>query len=50
LQRYATDLRSMTQGRGYYTMQYSHYEEVPSHIAEQVIAKQRKEAGKADEE
>ena len=50
VQRYATDLRSMTQGRGYFTMQYSHYEEVPSHIAEQVIAKQRKEAGKVEEE
>jgi elongation factor G len=50
LQRYATDLRSMTQGRGYYTMSYSHYEEVPTHTAEQVIAKHRKEVGKEDEE
>ncbi|MBI1800119.1 MAG: elongation factor G [Chloroflexi bacterium] len=50
LQRYATDLRSMTQGRGYYTMELSHYEEVPSHVAEQVIAKHKKEEGKDEEE
>ena len=50
LQRYATDLRSMTQGRGYYTMSYSHYEEVPSHTAEQVIAKHKKDVGKEDEQ
>ncbi len=49
LQRYATDLRSMTQGRGYYTMEYSHYEDVPSHIAEQVISKHKKEAGQEEE-
>ncbi len=34
---YATDLRSMTQGRGVYTMQISHYEEVPKNIAEKII-------------
>ncbi|MCY0879396.1 MAG: elongation factor G [Firmicutes bacterium] len=34
---YATDLRSRTQGRGTYTMQFSHYEEAPRHITEQVI-------------
>lgn len=49
LQRYATDLRSMTQGRGYYTMEFSHYEEVPSHIAEQVIAKAKQEGGQEEE-
>jgi elongation factor G len=49
LQRYATDLRSMTQGRGYFTMSYSHYEEVPSHTAEQIIAKHRKDIGKEEE-
>ncbi|MCM8778287.1 MAG: elongation factor G [Candidatus Omnitrophica bacterium] len=36
--RYATDLRSMTQGRGFYTMRFSHYEEVPAKIAERVIS------------
>ena len=36
---YATDLRSRTQGRGIYTMQLSHYEEVPKSITEKVVAK-----------
>jgi len=36
---YATDLRSKTQGRGVYTMQLSHYEEVPKNIMEKLIAK-----------
>ncbi len=36
--RYATDLRSMTQGRGSYTMHYAHYEEVPAKIAQGIIA------------
>ncbi len=36
---YATDLRSMTQGRGNYTMHFSHYEEVPKAIAEEVVAR-----------
>jgi len=36
---YATVLRSMTQGRGTYTMQLSHYEEVPKSIAEKITAK-----------
>ena len=34
---YATDLRSKTQGRGQYTMQPSHYEEVPKSIMEDII-------------
>ena len=34
---YATDVRSMTQGRATYTMQFDKYEEVPSHIAEKVV-------------
>ncbi|HEV8639167.1 MAG TPA: elongation factor G [Chloroflexota bacterium] len=42
MQRYATDLRSITQGRGTYTMEFSHYEEVPAHIAQQVIAEHKK--------
>ncbi|NLZ52734.1 MAG: elongation factor G [Thermoanaerobacteraceae bacterium] len=36
--RYATDLRSMTQGRGSFSSTFSHYEEVPAMIAEKVIA------------
>ena len=36
---YATDLRSRTQGRGMYTMQFDHYEEVPRSMAEKVVGK-----------
>ncbi len=36
---YATDLRSKTQGRATYTMQFSHYEEVPKSISENIIVK-----------
>lgn len=36
---YSTDLRSMTQGRGTYSMEFDHYEEVPSNVAEEVIKK-----------
>ncbi|NLT95317.1 MAG: elongation factor G [Clostridia bacterium] len=38
---YATDLRSKTQGRGIYTMQFDHYEEVPKNISEEIIAKRQ---------
>ncbi|SMB84207.1 translation elongation factor 2 (EF-2/EF-G) [Desulfonispora thiosulfatigenes DSM 11270] len=38
---YATDLRSKTQGRGTYTMQFTHYEEVPKSIAEEIITKKQ---------
>jgi len=43
--RYATDLRSITQGRGYYTMHADHYDEVPSHIAQQLVQKAQKDKG-----
>jgi len=36
---YATDLRSRTQGRGNYTMHFSHYDEVPRTIADEVVAR-----------
>jgi elongation factor G len=36
---YATDLRSRTQGRGTYTMQFDHYEEVPQNVAKAIIEK-----------
>ena len=39
---YSTQLRSMTQGRGVYSMQFDHYEEVPKSVAEQIIAKATK--------
>ncbi|MDR5690051.1 MAG: elongation factor G [Armatimonadota bacterium] len=35
--RYASDLRSITGGRGFFEMSFSHYEEVPSHIAQKVV-------------
>ena len=40
---YATDLTSMTGGLGTFTYQFSHYEEVPSHIAEKIIAERSEE-------
>ncbi|WP_457567759.1 elongation factor G [Desulfurobacterium sp.] len=39
---YATDLRSMTQGRATYIMRFSHYEEVPPNVAEQIIGERSK--------
>ncbi|MBC7326674.1 elongation factor G [bacterium] len=41
--KYAIDLRSITGGRGTFTMSFSHYEEVPPHIAQQIIESSRKE-------
>lgn len=38
---YATDIRSKTQGRGIFTMEFSHYEEVPRNVAEAIIAKSK---------
>ncbi len=45
--KYAPDLRSMTGGRGMFTMEFSHYEEVPGHLTAKIIeaAKQAKEEG-----
>jgi len=43
VQHYAADLRSMTQGRGSYSMQFSHYEEVPAHVAQRIIEEAQKE-------
>jgi elongation factor G len=42
IQRYATDLRSITQGRGSFTTEFSHYQQVPAHIAEQIKAEAAK--------
>ncbi|MCK4299825.1 MAG: elongation factor G, partial [Planctomycetes bacterium] len=44
IQRYGTDLRSMTQGRGVYEIEVSHYEIMPSHVVEGVIAEAKREA------
>jgi elongation factor G len=38
---YATDVRSMTQGRGTFSMEFSKYDEVPRNIAESIIAKNK---------
>lgn len=43
LQQYAIDLRSIARGRGKFRTELSHYEEVPAHIATQVIEKAKKE-------
>ena len=45
--RYTTDLRSMTGGRGIFSMEESHYEQVPSHLAQELIA--LKEQGDEEE-
>ncbi|MBE5741974.1 MAG: elongation factor G [Clostridiales bacterium] len=42
--KYATELRSMTQGRGSYTTAFERYEELPSHLQDKVIADRKKEA------
>jgi elongation factor G len=41
---YATELRSLTHGRGTFTATLDHYEEVPQHVAEKVIESHKKEA------
>jgi elongation factor G len=47
LLRYAIDLRSMTQGRASFAMEFDHYEEVPAHLSQKIIAAKKK-AGKGD--
>jgi elongation factor G len=44
--KYAPDLRALTSGRGEFHMEFSHYEELPGHLAEKVIkeAQARKSA------
>ncbi len=48
--RYTSELRSITGGRGVFTMAPSHYEVVPQHVAEGIIAARKKDAGKPEEE
>jgi len=45
MQRYVSDLRSITQGRGVFSLEYSHYESVPSHLAEELVAASKREEG-----
>ncbi len=47
MMRYGNDLRSMTGGRGIYTMEFSHYEQVPPHLTDSVIAQAKKAAAAA---
>jgi len=46
MQRYATDLRSLTQGRGLFSMKLDHYEEVPAHLAQQLVEAHQREKEK----
>lgn len=48
--RYTTDLRSFTGGRGIFTMEFSNYEVVPAHLAQELIAARAKELAAAKEE
>ena len=39
--RYAIDLKSITQGRGSFNVEFSHYEEVPTHVTQKIIAERQ---------
>lgn len=43
IQRYATDLRSMTQGRGTYESEFSHYQPVPQHLVEKIVEEHKED-------
>jgi elongation factor G len=43
IQRYTIDLKSMTQGRASYTMEFDHYEEVPANITQKLVAERQAE-------
>ncbi len=45
---YANQLHSLTSGKGLYSMSFSHYEEVPAHLAQKIIEERRKEGEKAE--
>jgi elongation factor G len=46
--KYASDLTSMTSGRGLFSMEFSHYEEVPAHISDKIIEASGKAADEED--
>ncbi len=48
VQRYVSDLRSVTQGRGSFDMEFAHYETVPAHVADRVIEEARKHREEAN--
>jgi elongation factor G len=47
MQRYATDLRSITQGRGVFSMELLRYDEVPSHLTQQIVEQAKREKEEA---
>ncbi len=47
IMRYGTDLRSMTQGRGIYTIEFDHYEPVPSHLTGDIVAASKRQEEEA---
>lgn len=49
IQRYTSDLRSITGGRGVFSMELSHYETVPSHVAEEIVAARDRKRAAEDE-
>lgn len=50
MQRYTTDLRSITGGRGVFTMEFDHYEVIPAHLSGEIIAQRQKELAAAKED
>jgi elongation factor G len=48
LRTYAPELRSLTKGMGYFTMEFDHYDEVPTHEAQKVLDQRRAEQGKGE--
>ncbi|OGO27623.1 MAG: elongation factor G [Chloroflexi bacterium RBG_16_52_11] len=50
IQRYTTDLRSITGGRGVFTMEFSNYEVVPAHLAQEIVTARQKELAAQKEE
>ena len=50
MQKYAADLRSLTQGRGVFSMEFDHYDTVPAHIAGGIIEAHKKEMEAKKEE
>ncbi|MBO5900094.1 MAG: elongation factor G, partial [Lentisphaeria bacterium] len=49
MRRYATELRSMTQGKGHFEMRFERYEQVPPNVAQEIIAKHQAEKGEDKE-
>jgi elongation factor G len=44
MQRYVSELRSITQGRGIFSLEFSSYQQVPGHVADQIVAEAEREA------